>query len=564
MTSSSDSTATKYRNIRSGIANYIFWFAIAYLCLYKLWMVSSMPFFVPMFFPVDDTWFFKKALSISAGGWFGEVYNSHTLIKMPVYSLFLSGIAQLGIHPKLAIDLLYIGASLIFVFAIKTFLHSRLAVFLAFAIVLFNPVTLSDYWITLLRLNLFIPLILVYLSALIALIVKASDKQHPSFSLAWGMLCASSLTLAWYTREEAIWMISALAPIVIISGFCLMRRALRIRIAIFWLMVVLMPVLLGQYFSKINLQRYGFDGVIDTRAPQFSRAFNAILSLNTANSAYPIYMTLETRDKLKTISESTRGLIEKMLDPGTGEYQHYGRNIQGNHASWEVRQAMEQNGYYTDATATEAAYKRIADDIEAYCQNTADGCRAMYISGVLVKPVSLERIAQEIKSSSINLINFSYVEPSDRYLQLNARKTKYIRGDHRFEYTVNRFFNFNSSWNPELDKRMKMPLFERNKNKARVSFFIHYQQRFFIFFAIAILGLAIALFNRESTPKLIALLLLGACGGSYSVYMLISLFAVPGFERLLAATSISLIAFTSFFFAYFIQKIIDLPGRFQL
>jgi len=550
---------------RATLFNGLFWIVIAYLSVYKLWMVSAMPFFIPMFSPEDGTWFFKKALSISTGEWFGTEYGPHTLIKLPMYPLYLAGIAELGIHPKLANDLLYIGSSLIFVLSIRNVLYSRLAIIFAFVIVLFNPLTLSDYWITLLRLNLFIPLVLVYLSSLIALIAQSTRKQ-PTFSIYWLLTCASSLTLAWYTREEAVWMLSGFAPLILISLFSLPKKQLRIRLFTFWVVIILAPFTLGQYFSSINQDRYGFNGVIDTRAPEFNRALNAIFSLNTADNDSYNYMTFETRDKLETISQSTYRLISPLIDRENGNYSNLGSGIGGSYASWAIRSSMASNGYYSDPESTEAEYKKIADDIEIYCRNDPGACQKTYVSGVLVKPVSVNRFIERVKKGGLKLLNISYIVPADRTNELQYKLAKTIRGDTLYRYTASRYFNANMSWDADWDQRNNMPYIERNKNKKIKSFFRNYQEMFYIWFFIALFSFAISVFMKGTGQALLGLMFFGLFGGSYSVYLLVTLFAVPNLDRLLAISSISLISFTALYFALFIQTgvmaLVSLPRKY--
>ncbi|MCP3907043.1 MAG: hypothetical protein GY712_03400, partial [Oceanicoccus sp.] len=336
------------------VTNVIFWLAVIYVCWYKLWLSAALPFTIPMFSDHDGKWFLKAALSIYNGNWFGSPYTHFTLIKSPVYPVFLSFLANTGIHPKLAVDLLYVGASLVFLTALRSAIHNRLAVFLGFVIVLANPIAFSEYWATLLRLNLFAPLVLIYLSSILAIIAHA-DKDEPRISLPWSLVCALSLALAWYTREEAIWMISALAPMVLLTLRCFFRKKQRLQVLVFWLLVVLLPNLLGQSFSSINKERYGFDGITDTRAPEFSRAINAIYSLNTVNDDSYIYFTFETRDKLKSISENTLRVIEPLLDSEHGGYTYFNDGIGGGYASWATRDSMYHLGYYRDPERTELA-----------------------------------------------------------------------------------------------------------------------------------------------------------------------------------------------------------------
>ncbi|MCP3849717.1 MAG: hypothetical protein GY694_05700 [Gammaproteobacteria bacterium] len=532
------------------VTNVIFWLAVVYVCWYKFWLSSALPFTIPMFSEHDGYWFLKAALSIYKGEWFGSPYTHFTLIKAPGYPLFLSFLANIGIHPKLAIDLLYVGASLIFLIALRSAIHNRLAVFLGFVIVLANPIAFSEYWATLLRLNLFMPLVLIYLSSILAIIAQAS-KDKPEISLPWSLLCALSLAVAWYTREEAIWMISALTPMALITFRCFFKKKQRLQVLVFWLLVTLSPYLLGQWFSSINKKMYGFDGIADTHAPEFSRALNAIYSLNTVNDDSYTYLTSETRDKLKIISDNTRRLIEPLLDSEHGEYTYFGAGIRGDYASWAIRDSMYNLGYYKDPKKAELAYKAIADDIDRFCLQKAGNCRKMYFPGVLVKPISRERFRTEIQNGVVNLVQFTPYKPADRLAEKD-------RGDSTYQYLVNRLFNFSTSWDEALEKRAGILEIEKKRVRKINTIYGTYQDSLYILLLVAVLWCAIVLlFGRKMAPKLVGLLLFGSFAGSYSVYLLISLFAVPGFSRLLAVVSIPLLCFTAYFLALMLQNCAD-------
>jgi len=524
----------------------LFWMAVVYVSVYKLWMTSVLPFSVPMLSPHDGTWFFKQAMSISLGDWFGKNYDAFTLIKLPMYSMFLSGISSIGLNPKLAIDLLYVVASLVFLLALRSALPNRLAAFLGFVVVLANPVTFSDYWATTLRLNLFMPLVLMYISALLALIANLS-RAHPRLPLIWVMICAISLSIAWYTREEAVWMLAGLAPMMLLTVTCFMKQKQRIRLVFFWLSIGLIPYLTGQYLASINQDRYGFDGVVDTNTPQIKRALGAIFSLNTANDDSYNYLTLETRDKLRQISNDTRRLIEPLLDDETGKYTFFGDNIGGSFASWSIRFSMAHNNYYRNPDVAESAYGAIADDIESYCRETAGGCRKVYIPGVLVKPVSWKRIYRLISNSAYNLFYFNAFPPAEQMKSPPA-------GDAAFQYTVNRFFNANTTWIERYDLQIRIKDIERKRNSKLRTLVQHFQSDFYVILLLACAGVLVAVFSRKAAPKLIGLLMLGSFAGSLSVYFLVVLFAMPGFDRLLANSSIPLLAFSGYFLAYFLQQ----------
>ena len=143
------------------IQNWLFCCFITIACFYKLWLSSVVAFTVPMRYPIDGTWFVRKAKSISEGHWMGETFDHYTLIKGPAYSMLLSIVSSLGISPKLAIDSIYILACLVFLKSLSLVIKNRLSLLIGFSLLLFNPITFSEFWTQPIRINFYASLVLI-------------------------------------------------------------------------------------------------------------------------------------------------------------------------------------------------------------------------------------------------------------------------------------------------------------------------------------------------------------------------------------------------------------------
>lgn len=539
------------RQIINQAGTILFWSGVVYFCLYKLWLVSVLQFTVPMFYPHDHTWFFKKALSINFGQWFGE-YNHYTLIKGPIYSLFLSSLSSLGISPKLAIDGLYVLASLIFLLALRNVLKSRVGVLMGFVLVLCNPITFSSLWSYPLRMNLYVPLILIYLSSVLAL-VSNSYKNPEKVSIGWGLLCAISLALAWNTREESIWLISGLFPYSFITIWQIWKKQSPMPALIVLLLIITIPWLTWNQLANVNQDRYGYKGTVDVLAPQFLRASNAIYSLNTGNQRH-IYMNQETREKMEHISPNTQRLISKLVYED-GSYSKYRTNSHGGSAAWRIRSGMNKNGYYASFKESEEAYKQIADDIESYCQLDDNNCRKIYIDGMLVKPNHFKYMVGHAIFGIKDMVKFNSFPPTHRS---GYRR----RGDAKFQYVVNRFFNINTSLDSSIDNQQNIAKIERKRKEKLDMIYRNYQQYmgYIIIFSIGVF--IFTLFRKNQWPvKMTGLTLISAYAGGFGIYVLVSTFAVPHLDRLLVSAFIPLLCFTGFFLALAVQLVLSELNR---
>ncbi|MGH1541020.1 MAG: hypothetical protein ACRBHB_11405 [Arenicella sp.] len=528
----------------------VFWSFISIACLYKLWLSSVVPFTVTMSYPGDQTWFFKNALSISSGKWLGESYNHYTLIKGPVYSLFLSAVSNLGISPKLAIDMLYVFASLTFLLALRISLNNKFAIALGFVLVLGNPITFSDFWAEPLRINIYTPLVLIYLSSLIALLAFAYEKPD-KLPVHWMLLCGASLALAWNTREESIWMLSSLGPLMLITLWRIWQKKHLTMLLLSWAIIISIPTATWHYLAGINETHYGFKGISEFKGTQFVRAANALYSLNTADDDKPYhYLSQTTIDKLNAISTRTRRLAKAMLKDDGITFKKKSAAL-GSHSSWAIRSAMAKDGYYKNFAETELAYQKIAKDIEDYCQQNADNCRKTYIPGLLLKPEGFKRIDDNLIRGLQKLIRFQHFPPA---LSLEKRK----RGDRKFQYLVNRFFNMHTDFNSEYERLSDITKTETQRKNMLKKIHQRYQNDYFPLLTLTIIiAILTVLLNKQWQPKMIGLMLLGSFAGSFGIYLLIISFVAHDLARAIVSSSIPMLCFSAYFLGLGVQSILN-------
>ncbi|MCP3848850.1 MAG: hypothetical protein GY694_01240 [Gammaproteobacteria bacterium] len=149
------------------------------------------------------------------------------------------------------------------------------------------------------------------------------------------------------------------------------------------------------------------------------------------------------------------------------------------------------------------------------------------------------------------MLQFKPFEPADRLAEKD-------RGDTTYQYLVSRLFNFNASWDEGLEQRAGILEIEKKRVRKIDRIYKLYQGKLSFLLLLAVAGWLMSIFFRKQiAPKLIGLALFGSFAGSYSVYLLITLFAVPAFDRLLAIVSISLLCFTGYFIALVIQFVME-------
>lgn len=412
-------------------------------CWYKLWFASVIPMGVSMTRLHDGALFYNLALSLFHGQWLGE-YNQYTLIKGAGLPAFLAACAKIGISPQLVTHLLYALGCLTFYKVLRLLGANRAIALFGFVLLLFNPVTLSRMWLGLARQTLYMPLVVFFLSSLIAIIFYVVKREHFRKLLPWSLLCSVSLAAALNTREEGIWMITTLTPLIIVmSAYSYFHKRFDYLICFF--IICFFPFITHHYIASMNYEKYGVKITNEMKEKNYSLAWDAVLSLNTILPSYynsdtkvineEIHMTLETRDKMLKISPLTKQVIEQVLDKKTGLYRGFKDKVNGTYGLWLLRDAMDYAGYYQTPKLAMETYGKLADDIEAYCQEEKGNCKPVVISKVHWKEGHWQKIFPTIQY----VINFASMFP-DVFL-LKKKELQYLDGSLEFKQAGAKFFS---------------------------------------------------------------------------------------------------------------------------
>ena len=514
---------------------------ISGFCILKLWLVAILPYFVPMYGTHDSTWFYLKAISIQSGQWMGEVFDHFTLIKGPVFPFFLSMLSEAGLSPKLVSDTTYILACVIFYMALRNCRVSRIWALLGFVLVLFNPVTSSELVTIPLRLSLYMPLMIIYLACVVVMIHQLANMES-QLTWRWSLGAALTLGIAWHTREESIWMIPALIPVVFLVIRRLISSGMNLRLFLVWIPFFLVPGVLSHLIVEKNIEAYNFDGRIEFLSPGFARVQNAIYSLNTGEDEDFEYLNAEVRDKMKAISENTRNVIQPLLDT-KGEYKSIGKSVRGDFAAWAIRDAVALLGHYESPSKAEAFYNLLADDIEEYCAQNDGNCRTMYLPGMLIKQTSLRAAPKNLVNSFVSLVTFENYNPADI-------TGKYILLDSAFRYSVARTFGVHTGFVPE-DETL-LPRLDSIDIRYQILKSLHsiYQKGFWLLVLAGFLVYLKLVFKKKiDESQMAAISLSFGFAACFGIYLIVTTFVLPGFLRLLSVSTVPLLCLVAYVLA---------------
>src|SRR5258705_1970064 len=194
------------RQPESAIARLWFPVALSLAIGLKLILVSDLAVLI-QYAPHDDGLYVVRAYHLLTSGDFGP-YDARTLVKLPGMSFWLAGGRLLGLPYLWSINMFYVAAGCYFIAAARQCGVSRLLAFAAFVIYLFNPITMGNEWVRVIREPVSTGLLVVLFASALFILLRLKERRYPlGYLLVFSMVFAFSLLL----REEDVLLYVVLA-----------------------------------------------------------------------------------------------------------------------------------------------------------------------------------------------------------------------------------------------------------------------------------------------------------------------------------------------------------------
>ena len=174
----------------------------------KLWLVGGQRLTAYGSLTIDDQWFVERASWISVGKWLGP-WEAHVVIKQPGYPLFIAAMHALRLPLLLAHQLLYVLAIAVLIVAVRPLVPSRRRRIWAFALLLFNPMTMNTPISARVDRSGVYPALTILLLACLVGLVSTCDRPRRS-TVLWAVAASLSIGALWLVREEWLLLLPAL------------------------------------------------------------------------------------------------------------------------------------------------------------------------------------------------------------------------------------------------------------------------------------------------------------------------------------------------------------------
>ncbi|HVU16314.1 MAG TPA: hypothetical protein VHD32_05295 [Candidatus Didemnitutus sp.] len=353
-------------------ANWWWWTAVL-MTAFKLWLTRAQPIYAIGPAIHDDRLFLDLAGHILNGDWLGP-YNQLTLAKGPFFSIWVAAVFLLGIPLGLAQQAAYAGACAALTRAVRPWVSSRAARFGAYVLLLWNPMTFEGHNLTrIMRQNIYTPLALLVFASLVALCARRAEVLRRQ--IGWAVLAGLSFGCFWLTREESVWLVPAV--LILVGWYAWQFRAeirdrWRVLVATISIGVgaAILPLLV---VASLNAHYYGWFGTVEFHGRAFEDAYGALVRIKVGPELPMVPVTRQMRETAYTLSPTFAELRAQLEGPvgdkwcDKDRFPAAERQIGGGWFMWALRDAVADSGHAHSAGEAMAFYRRIADELNAAC-----------------------------------------------------------------------------------------------------------------------------------------------------------------------------------------------------
>lgn len=366
--------------IQSGFLSRFSFSKNLYLCIYIflslafLYYHSVIPYEIITWAKHDDGWFIGRANDILSGIWFGP-YTQMTLIKGPVYPIFLAFVAHTNLSLQFWIALLHLSAALLLLYALSFRIKSSLYRVLIFIFTLIVQYPIQHLLRDELSLVLFIStnalLILVFL-----------EKKNFIFLTLLGIISGFFIL----TREDGFVTLLPMLFAAIFFSYLQNRKNINLLVI---KTIALAIIIWGINFSykTINYYHYGSFVGVELLETSYNEALNSIFRVREKPATRytdierenldAIYRVSPTFEKLQPYLTNSGWLSQVcIMNKARCEQKDFGYGF----FIWALRDVMAEAGNYVSPRIAINNYKQIKIEINQACELKKIKCKNYYLS----------------------------------------------------------------------------------------------------------------------------------------------------------------------------------------
>jgi hypothetical protein len=339
--------------------------------------VGTLPTTIIMWQRFDEGLFMRLGMQVANGNWLGP-YNELTLIKMPMYPLFLAANSFTGIPINITQFAIYYLAALYLAIALSRLTQSSLFGVVVLALLLINPSLYQADLRRILRTIFHLAAMYALFGAWIRLFLLERDSRTPHILAIFSGL---SLAVVWLSREEAFVLVSSLG-LIVIGGLLSPANGLppsqRTRTTVAKLGLAFAACAsIYAILITLNYVHYRRATVLEMTDGAFQSAMVALQKAGGIYERSHVPVPRQAREALYAVSPAFTKL-KPYLDPDDGrspfavdqicaQYPTSCGDIAGGWFMWALRDAAAQAGMHNSARVAAQYYRTLAAEIERAC-----------------------------------------------------------------------------------------------------------------------------------------------------------------------------------------------------
>jgi hypothetical protein len=341
----------------------------------KLWLVAAQPVVAHGNASFDDRLYLALAEQVLKGNWLGP-YSQFTLMKGPMYSLFIAGTFLSGLPLPIAQHLLYLCGCALLVLVLRLCFSANWQAFVLFALLWWQPMSYVE--LDILRQNIYTPLTLLLLAGLCAL--ETRRRAGVYVRLAWGALLGTSAATFYLTREEEMWVVPGALLLIGAAAWNSWRagEGLRPLFVPLATAAICAAGILGTVCT-LNYRYYGWFGTVEFRAREFLSTYGALQRPISSEQIPYVPVARDVRLKLYEVSPSFAELRPCLEGPTGLEWANYsdfltgrpGEELQigGGSFMWALRDCVIASDHGNSAKEALNFYRSLGVEINRACDD---------------------------------------------------------------------------------------------------------------------------------------------------------------------------------------------------
>lgn len=208
----------KQKFSKGTITQIIFLITVILLVVVRINIILGLPIYGYIDYVDDDQLQVHQAKSLLEGNWLGN-YGYNTLLKGPVFPMFLAFICFFKIPYIFSITFVYTIACCLFIYSIKDVIKNKIALLIVLAFMLFNPIMFSSSFQRVYRNSLTPTLAITLISFFNIALVNRNQNNITKYTI--GLILASIVfPFFYYVREDSIWLV----PFILFYSFIILTN----------------------------------------------------------------------------------------------------------------------------------------------------------------------------------------------------------------------------------------------------------------------------------------------------------------------------------------------------